>query len=65
MTTLTYRVGDDKQVGIRAGLSSGLCKVAHNRGIGVEEIITGHARLAGDASRNDDNLSTSQAVLEV
>jgi hypothetical protein len=34
----TYRVGNDKDVGIRSGLSSGLGEVADNGGVGVEKV---------------------------
>lgn len=29
--------------------------------VGVEQVVTGHARLAGHASRNNDEISTLQA----
>lgn len=38
MKNLTYRVGDDEDVGIGRGISSGLGEVTDDRGVGVEEI---------------------------
>lgn len=38
MRILTYRVGDNEDVGIWRGISSGLGQVADNGGIGVEKI---------------------------
>lgn len=60
----TYGVGDDKDQGLGGGLSGGLGEVADNGGVGVEEIITGHAGLAGNTSGNEDDLGSLEAVLE-
>lgn len=45
------RVGDDRHPCSRAVLCDGLHKRGHNASIHVEEVITGHARLAGHACR--------------
>ena len=34
-------------------------------GIGVEEIITSHSRLAGNTSGNDDNVNSLQGILQL
>lgn len=49
-------VGDDEDVGLRAGLGAGLGQVADDGGVGVEQIVTGHAGLAGDTGGDEDNL---------
>ena len=53
----TYGVGDDQDVGLGGVLSSGLGEVADNGGVGVEEVVTGHAGLAGNTSGDDNDLS--------
>lgn len=57
----TDRVGDDEDVGVGAVLGGGLCKLADNRGVGVEEVITRHAGLAGDTGRDQDNLGALES----
>ena len=42
-------------------LGDGLCEVTNDRGVGVEEIVTGHARLSGDTGGDEDNLGTLEA----
>jgi hypothetical protein len=54
----TYGVGDDEDVGLGGVLSSGLGEVADDGGVGVEQVVTGHAGLAGNTSGDDDDLST-------
>jgi hypothetical protein len=60
----TYRVGDDQDVGLGGGLSSGLGEVADNRGVGVEQVVTAHTGLAGNTSGDEDNLRSLEAVTE-
>lgn len=49
-------VGDDEDVGVGGILGAGLGEVADDGGIGVEEIVTGHARLAGDTGGDENDL---------
>ena len=56
------RVADDEDVGIWARLSAGLSEVADDGGVGVEEVITGHAGLAGDTSRDEDDLGALEGL---
>ena len=51
-------------MGLGGGLSGGLGEVADNRGVGVEEVITGHTGLAGNTSGDEDDLGTLEAVTE-
>jgi hypothetical protein len=57
-----YRVGDDEDVGLGGVLSSGLGEVADDGGVGVEEVVTGHAGLAGDTSGDDNDLSALEGL---
>jgi hypothetical protein len=59
-----YRVGDDEDVGLGGVLSGGLGEVADNGGVGVEEVVTGHAGLAGDTSGDDNDLSALEGLGE-
>ena len=52
----TYGVGDDEDVGVGGVLGGGLGEVADDGGVGVEQVVTGHAGLAGDTSGDDDDL---------
>lgn len=45
-------------------LSAGGGEVANDGGVGVEEIITGHAGLAGDTSGDDNDIATGKSLLE-
>jgi len=60
----TYRVGNDQDLGIGGSLSGGLSEVADDGGVGVEEVITGHTRLAGNTSGDEDDLGALEALLE-
>ena len=53
----SYWVGNDSDESLRADFSSSSGQISHNGGIDVEEIISGHARLAGNTSRDDDDLA--------
>jgi len=61
----SYRVGDNKDVGVRAGVGASSGQVADDGGVGVEEVVTGHSRLAGNTGGDENDLSASQALLEV
>jgi hypothetical protein len=45
-------------------LSAGLSNGGHNGGVGVEEVISGHARLAWHTSGHNNNFCSLQAGLE-
>lgn len=49
-------VGDDEELGLGGGLGNSLGQVADDGGVGVEEIVTGHAGLTGDTSGNQDDV---------
>ena len=60
----TYGVGDDEDVGLGGVLSGGLDEVADDGGIGVEQVVTGHAGLAGDTSGDEDDLGALEGLGE-
>lgn len=43
-------------------LSGGLGEIADDGGVGVEEVVTGHAGLAGDTSGDDNDLSALEGL---
>lgn len=57
-------VGDDEELGLGGGLGGGLGEVTDDGGVGVEEIVTGHAGLAGDTSGDQDNLGALEGIGE-
>jgi hypothetical protein len=57
-------VGDDEELGLGGGLGSGFGEVTDDGGVGVEEIVTGHAGLAGDTSGDQDNLGALEGISE-
>jgi hypothetical protein len=60
----TYGIGDDQDVSLGGGLSGGLGEVADDGGVGVEEVITGHAGLTGNTSGDQNDLGVLEAVTE-
>ena len=42
-----------------------LAKVGDDRGVGVEQVVTGHARLARNSSWDDNDFGTSQRILQL
>lgn len=48
-------VGDDKDVGVWCRLCGCFGEVAHDGGVGVEEIVTGHAWFAWDTGWDEDD----------
>ena len=54
------RVGDDQIAGIGRHLGGGLSNCLNNAGIDVEEVVTGHARLARHAGRDDNHIASLQ-----
>ena len=54
------RVGDHEELGLGAVLGARLGEALDDGCVGVEEIITGHSGLAGNASRDDDEVATGQ-----
>ena len=55
-------VGDDAEHGLGARLGARSDEVAHDRAVGVEEIVTGHAGLARHASGDHHNLFSPNTV---
>eukprot|EP00128_Syssomonas_multiformis_P002965 Colp12_sorted_trinity150504_noHs@4722 len=55
-----HGVSDDANKGLGAVLGASLSKGLDNGGVGVEEVITGHTRLAGNTSGDDDNIAASE-----
>ena len=49
-------VGDDEDVGVGGRLGGGNGQVADNGGVGVEEVVAGHAWLAGNTGGDQDDL---------
>lgn len=58
------RVRDDGDHGLRAVLGTGLSEVTDDRGVGVEQVVTGHTGLAWDTSWDDDDLGALQSRCE-
>jgi hypothetical protein len=56
-----HGVGYNEDVGVGGGLSNGFGKVTDDRGVGVEEIVAGHAGLAGNTGRDQDDLSAFES----
>lgn len=59
-----HRVGDDEDVGLGGVLSSGLGEVADDGGVGVEQVVAGHAGLAGNTSGDDNDLGALEGLGE-
>ena len=60
----TYRVGNDQDVSLGGSVGGSLGKITDDGGVGVEQVVTGHARLAGNTGGNENDLRTLQAFLE-
>lgn len=60
----TYRVGNDQDVGLGGSVGGSLGEVADDGSVGVEQVITGHAGLAGDTSGDQNDLGVLEAVAE-
>lgn len=52
-------------MGIWCVLCNSLSQITDDGGVCVEEIITGHSRLAGDTGRDDDNLDALECLCEL
>ena len=57
-------VGNNEDFGIRGRLGSSLCEIANDGGVGVEEIIAGHAWLSWDTGGDQDDLGTLEGGSE-
>lgn len=57
-------VGDDEELGLGGGVGNSLGEIADDGGVGVEEVVTGHAGLAGDTGGDEDDLSALEALGE-
>src|SRR5260370_38283310 len=53
---------NDKDEGIRRVFGNRLGKVTNGRCSGVEKNVTGHARLSGNTSRDEDDLGTRKGM---
>jgi hypothetical protein len=50
---------------VGAVLRARLCQSLDNAGVDVEEVVAGHARLAGHAGRDDDQLGAGQRLPQI
>ena len=57
-------VGDDEQLGLGGRLGNSLGQVADDGGVGVEEVVTGHAGLTGNTGGDEDNVGALEALGE-
>lgn len=57
-----HGVTDDQEHSIRAVGGTGVSQTLDNTSVGVEQIITSHARLAGNAGRDHNNLAALQSI---
>lgn len=62
--SLMRLTGDDEDVSVGSVVGNGLGQVADNGGVRVEQIITGHSRLSGDTSRDNNNLDILEGLSE-
>lgn len=58
-------VGDDEDGGLGAVVGDALGEVSDDRGVRVEEVVSGHSGLSGNTSGDDNDLSTGEGTLEV
>mmetsp|Transcript_14046 Transcript_14046/g.30414 ORF Transcript_14046/g.30414 Transcript_14046/m.30414 type:complete len:310 (-) Transcript_14046:238-1167(-) len=58
-------VGNNVQHSPRAVLAASSNQVPYNASVDLEQIITGHARLPGNTSWNDDKISTPESISQV
>ena len=58
-------VGDDQDVGLGAGLGDSSGEITDDGSVCVEQIVTGHAGLAGHTSGNDDDIGAVEGLAEV
>lgn len=56
------RVGNDQQLSLGSRLGDSLGKITDDGGIGVEEIITGHAGLSGHTSGDENDVGALEAL---
>ena len=59
------RVRDDDDDRVRRGLRDVLGDRLHDAGVRVEQVVAAHARLAGDAGRDDDDVGARRFVVAV
>lgn len=57
-------VADDEDVGVGARLGARLGQVAHDAGVGVEQVVARHAGLAGDAGGDQDDFGVLERAGE-
>lgn len=58
------RVGNDQDEGLRAVLDDAVDERLDDPGVDLEEVVAGHAGLAGDAGGDDDEVGASEGELE-
>jgi len=58
-------VRDDKDVSLGRDTSDSSGEVSDDGSISIKEIITGHARLSRDTSRNDDNFDSLESLIQL
>jgi hypothetical protein len=56
-------VRDDADERLGAGVGDGLGEGRADAGVDLEEVVTGHAGLAGNTSGDDDNVGTGKGLL--
>ena len=57
-------IRDDEDVGVWGRLSGCLCEVADDGGVGVEQVVAGHAWLAGNTSGNEHDFCTLKSCCQ-
>jgi len=57
-------IRDDEDVGVWGRLGGCLCEVADDGGVGVEQVVAGHAWLAGDTGGDEDNLGALEGCCQ-
>ena len=58
-------VGNDTNNGIGGGAGTGTGQGGDNGGVGVEQVVAGHAWLAWDTSWDEDNVATGNGSLDI
>jgi hypothetical protein len=57
-------VRDNEDVGVWGGFSGCLCEVADDGGVGVEQVVTGHAWLAGDTGGDEHDFGAFEGCCQ-
>ncbi len=59
------RIRDDDEDRVRRRLLDLLGDLLHDAGVGVEQVVARHARLAGDAGGDDDDVGVGGLIVAV